>query len=133
VAGAQASGAARSLRVLVVDDDASIRLLCRVNLEAAGLVVDEAADGREALDVALATPPDVAVLDVMMPGLDGWQLAARFREHELTAGIPIVFLTALTGEAAEERAQDLGATYVSKPFNPLALPDIVARVAAAGG
>lgn len=118
-----------ALRVLVVDDDASIRLLCRVNLEAAGLRVDEAVDGHEAIGVALASPPDVALLDVMMPGIDGWQVAARLRAAEKTAGVAVVFLTALTGEAAEERARELGATYVSKPFNPLDLPAIVTRAA----
>jgi DNA-binding response OmpR family regulator len=119
----------RGLHVLVVDDDASIRLLCRVNLEAAGVRVDEAADGHEALDLALATPPDVALVDVMMPGLDGWQLAARLRESEQTAGVGVVFITALTGDAAEARARELGGTYVPKPFDPLELPAIVARAA----
>jgi DNA-binding response OmpR family regulator len=116
--------------VLVVDDDPSIRLLCRVNLEAAGLAVDEAADGREALESALASPPDVALLDVMMPGLDGWQVAAKLRASEETANVSVIFITAITGEAAEERARELGATYISKPFNPLDLPQIVERAAA---
>jgi len=118
-----------ALRVLVVDDDPSIRLLCRVNLEAAGLVVDEAADGRSALEAALASPPDVALLDVMMPGLDGWELAAKLRESEATAKVGVVFITAVTGEAARERAGSLGAVYVSKPFDPLELPSIVKRAA----
>jgi DNA-binding response OmpR family regulator len=117
------------LRVLVVDDDPSIRLLCRVNLEAAGLEVDEAADGQEALAAALASPPPVALVDVMMPGLDGWQLAARLRDDERTAGVVVVFITAMTGEAAETRARELGASYISKPFNPLELPGIVERLA----
>jgi CheY-like chemotaxis protein len=121
------------LRVLVVDDDASIRLLCRVNLEAAGLLVDEAADGSEAIEAALETPPDVAVLDVMMPGIDGWQVAARLRDSEPTSRVAVVFLTAMTGAVARERAHDLGATYVSKPFNPLELADIVVRAAGVSG
>jgi CheY-like chemotaxis protein len=115
--------------VLVVDDDPSIRLLCRVNLEAAGHLVDEAADGHEAIEAALEAPPDVALLDVMMPGLDGWQVAARLRDNEPTANVAVVFLTAMTGVGARERARDLGATYVSKPFNPLELADIVVRAA----
>jgi len=115
--------------VLVVDDDPSIRLLCRVNLEAAGLVVDEAADGKAALQAALASPPDVALVDVMMPGFDGWELAARLRESEQTANVGVVFITAVTGEPARERARSLGAAYVSKPFDPLELPAIVARAA----
>jgi CheY-like chemotaxis protein len=123
------SRAGAGLRVLVVDDDPSIRLLCRVNLEAAGHLVDEAADGREAIEAALDAPPDVAVLDVMMPGIDGWQVAARLRDSEPTANVAVVFLTAMTGAGARERAEDLGATYVSKPFNPLELADIVVRAA----
>ncbi|MGH2934181.1 MAG: response regulator [Gaiellaceae bacterium] len=121
--------AGEGLRVLVVDDDPSIRLLCRVNLEAAGVQVDEAADGQEALDAALAAPPDVALVDVMMPGLDGWELAEQLRADERTANVAVVFITAMTGEFAESRARELGATYISKPFNPLELPRVVERLA----
>ena len=117
--------------MLVVDDDPSIRLLCRVNLEAAGVVVEEAVDGLAALEAALESPPDVALVDVMMPGLDGWELAARLRASERTAAIGVVFITALAGEPARKRARELGGTYVSKPFDPLELPAIVARAAAA--
>ena len=120
-----------ALRVLVVDDDPSIRLLCRVNLEAAGLVVEEAPDGIAAVEAALESPPDVALLDVMMPGLDGWEVAERLSASERTANVSVVFITALTGEAARERARELGATYISKPFNPLELAAIVERAAAA--
>lgn len=115
--------------MLVVDDDDSIRLLCRVNLEAAGVQVEEAADGRAALDAALASPPDVAFVDVMMPGLDGWQLAEQLRDNEETANVAVVFITAMTGDSAESRARELGASYISKPFNPLELPRIVERLA----
>ena len=122
--------AAEALRVLVADDEQPIRLLCRVNLEADGLAVTEAADGRQALELALAEPPDVAVLDVMMPHLDGWQVAERLRLDERTAGIPLVFLTAVSGAAARERALHANALYVAKPFNPVDLPAIVRRAAA---
>ena len=62
-------------RVLVIDDEAPIRLLCRVNLEAEGIEVLEAADGRSGLNLAREQHPDVVLLDVMMPGLDGWRVA----------------------------------------------------------
>jgi len=81
-------------RVLVIDDEAPIRLLCRVNLEAEGMEVLEAADGPSGLATARAETPDVILLDVMMPGLDGWRVAEELLDDESTQGIPIVFLTA---------------------------------------
>ena len=81
-------------RVLVIDDEAAIRLLCRVNLEADGMKVEEAADGRSGLDLARQSRPDVILLDVMMPGLDGWQVAEELVNDDRTREIPIVFLTA---------------------------------------
>ncbi|HEV8688023.1 MAG TPA: response regulator, partial [Gaiellaceae bacterium] len=81
-------------KVLVIDDEAPIRLLCRVNLEAEGMDVSEAADGPSGLEKARAETPDVILLDVMMPGLDGWRVAEQLLDDPLTSGIPIVFLTA---------------------------------------
>src|SRR3712207_4352492 len=81
-------------RVLVVDDEAPIRLLCRVNLEAEGMEVLEAADGVEGVEAARERHPDVILLDVMMPGMDGWQVAERLVEDEATTHIPLIFLTA---------------------------------------
>src|SRR5262252_9089539 len=81
------------VRVLVIDDEAPIRLLCRVNLEAEGIAVLEAADGTAGLELARGEQPDVVLLDVMMPGLDGWSVAEELLEDELTQGIPIIFLT----------------------------------------
>src|SRR5437870_4380543 len=86
--------AADQTRVLVIDDEAPIRLLCRVNLEAEGIHVLEAADGTTGLDLARAEQPDVVLLDVMMPGLDGWRVAEELLEDDRTRGIPIIFLTA---------------------------------------
>jgi CheY-like chemotaxis protein len=115
------------MRVLVADDERPIRLLCRVNLELEGMRVVEAADGREAVELALADPPDVAVLDVAMPGLDGWQVADRLRAEESTQSVAVVFLTAMTGPAAERAAKERGAVFVAKPFNPLDLAVVVRR------
>src|SRR5207249_12249962 len=84
----------RAPRVLVIDDEPPIRLLCRVNLEAEGMEVLEAADGPSGLESARTSMPDVILLDVMMPGLDGWQVAEELLEDERTSGIAIVFLTA---------------------------------------
>src|SRR5205814_2284132 len=79
---------------LVIDDEAPIRLLCRVNLEAEGMDVIEAADGPSGVEKARDEGPDVILLDVMMPGLDGWRVAVQLLEDERTTGIPIIFLTA---------------------------------------
>ena len=120
-------------RVLVIDDEAPIRLLCRVNLEAENMEVLEAADGPSGLEQARASDPDVILLDVMMPGLDGWQVAEQLLEDEATRSIPIVFLTARAEFRDRARGLDLGGIdYVTKPFNPLELAplvrDMLARV-----
>ena len=81
-------------RVLVIDDEAPIRLLCRVNLEAEGMAVLEASDGPSGLVKAREELPDVVLLDVMMPGLDGWGVAEALLEDGETSSIPIIFLTA---------------------------------------
>src|SRR5204862_5633482 len=109
-------------RVLVIDDEAPIRLLCRVNLEAEGMEVLEAADGPSGLERARTSLPDVILLDVMMPGLDGWQVAEELLEDERTRSIPVVFLTARAEARDRARAPDLaGLDYVPKPLNPVEL------------
>src|ERR671925_311920 len=95
-------------RVLVVDDEEAIRLLCRVNLEAEGMSVDEAADGHSGLERARTGSPDVILLDVMMPGLDGWQVAEELVGDERTRQIPIVFLTARADFRDRERGLEAG-------------------------
>jgi len=113
-------------RVLVIDDEGPIRLLCRVNLEAAGMVVHEAEDGVTGIEVARRETPDVILLDVMMPGLDGWQVAEELIGDERTRSIPIVFLTARAEARDRARGLDLGGIdYVTKPFNPVELAPLV--------
>jgi two-component system, OmpR family, alkaline phosphatase synthesis response regulator PhoP len=113
------------LRVLVVDDDPAVRLVCRVNLEAEGFHVAEAASGAEALKQCLADPPDVLILDVMMPSLSGWEVAQRIRNDGASRDVRIIFLTALTSDQARQRADIYGGTFLAKPFDPLALPRII--------
>ena len=118
-------------RVLVIDDDAPIRLLCRVNLEAEGMSVLEAADGPSGLDTARKERPDVVLLDVMMPGLDGWRVAEHLLEDERTNEIPIIFLTARAEFRDRARGLDIGGVdYVTKPFNPLELAPLVRELLA---
>ena len=119
-------------KVLVIDDEAPIRLLCRVNLEAEGLEVIEAPDGPSGLDIAEREQPDVVLLDVMMPGLDGWSVAERLLESEATGHIPVVFLTARADLRDRARGIDLGGLdYITKPFNPVELASLVSRVVSA--
>jgi len=120
-------------RVLVIDDEAPIRLLCRVNLEAEGMAVLEASDGSSGLELARTERPDVVLLDVMMPELDGWSVAADLLDDERTNEIPIIFLTARAELRDRARGLDIGGVdYVTKPFNPLELAplvrDLLARI-----
>ena len=116
-------------RVLVIDDEAPIRLLCRVNLEAEQMEVLEAADGPSGLEKARAEIPDVILLDVMMPGLDGWNVAQQLLEDANTSGIPIIFLTARAEFRDRARGLDIGGVdYITKPFNPLELAPLVQRL-----
>jgi DNA-binding response OmpR family regulator len=113
-------------RVLIIDDEAPIRLLCRVNLEAEGMEVLEAADGPAGLELARDELPDVILLDVMMPGLDGWRVAEQLIDDSTTTEIPIVFLTARAEFRDRARGIDIGGVeYITKPFNPVELADLV--------
>ena len=118
-------------RVLVVDDEAPIRLLCRVNLEVEGMEVVEASDGPSGLAAARERQPDVVLLDVMMPGLDGWRVAEELLDDPETRGIPIIFLTARAELRDRARGLDLGGLdYVTKPFNPVELAPLIREVLA---
>jgi DNA-binding response OmpR family regulator len=112
--------------VLVIDDAGPIRLLCRVNLEAAGIEVHEAEDGPSGVEAARREQPDVILLDVMMPGMDGWEVFGVLLEDDETAKIPIVFLTARAELRDQARGLELGGVdYVTKPFDPLELAPMV--------
>jgi DNA-binding response OmpR family regulator len=114
------------MRTLIVDDEAPIRLLCKVNLEAEGIEVLEAGDGVTGLELARAEKPDAILLDVMMPGLDGWNVAEQLLADESTSAIPIIFLTARADLRDRVRGMDAGGLdYITKPFNPLELATVV--------
>ena len=118
--------------VLIIDDEAPIRLLCRVNLEAEGMEVVEAADGQAGLEAARERIPDVVLLDVMMPGLDGWAVAEELIRDDRTKGVPIVFLTARADLRDRARGMDVGGVdYITKPFNPVELASVVRGVVGA--
>jgi DNA-binding response OmpR family regulator len=118
-------------RVLVVDDEAPIRLLCRVNLEAEGMTVLEAADGVAGVEAARAERPDVILLDVMMPGMDGWQVAESLVDDQATSHIPLIFLTARAELRDRAKGLELGGVdYITKPFNPVELAAVVENLLA---
>jgi DNA-binding response OmpR family regulator len=119
------------MRVLVADDEPPIRLLCQVNLAVAGIGVLQAEDGEEALALARAEAPDLILLDLMMPRLDGWTVAEELAADKRTSDIPVVFLTARATTTDRRRAEELGALgYVLKPFDPVGLAPLVAGVVA---
>ena len=112
-------------RVLVVDDDAALADVVARYLRREGFEVDYAQDGATGLDRALATLPDLVVLDLMMPGMDGFEVCRRLRR---ATAIPVVMLTALGEENDRITGLDLGADdYVTKPFSP---GELAARVRA---
>jgi two-component system chemotaxis response regulator CheY len=116
--------------VLVVDDDPFVRKLIATTLEdVAEFELHEAADGVEALDVALRERPSLVFLDVDMPRLDGIEACRRMRAEDTSAGATIVMLTAAHGDSVERRAEDAGADlFLTKPFSPLELLRLVDRL-----
>jgi CheY-like chemotaxis protein len=115
--------------VLLVDDEQAIRTICRVNLEGDGLAVNEATNGAEALEAVRRQRPSLVLLDVMMPGVDGWNVAEQLAADDETREIPVVFLSARAALEDRLRAQELGAVgYVVKPFDPLELAGMVRSV-----
>jgi len=109
-------------RVMIVDDEDEIRELCRVNLEFDNFEVLEAPDGPTALELAHGEPVDLILLDLMMPGMDGWEVLSRLKEDPVTAEIPVVLLTAKGDERDQMRGWEEGILdYVQKPFNPVTL------------
>jgi DNA-binding response OmpR family regulator len=105
--------------VLVADDDEDILELVSFRLERAGYEVVTARDGAAALATAQETRPDLAVLDVMMPGLNGYEVTQRLRADDATRDIPVILLTARVQEADVNRGFEAGADdYLRKPFSP---------------
>ena len=118
-------------RVLVVDDDPSIRLVCSTNLQLDGYQVLEAANGQEGLELALDHVPDVVLLEISMPVLDGFGLAAALQENERTRELPLIFLTAEDDPLIRAKAFETGAHgVIAKPFDPSAVTTFIQRVVA---
>jgi two-component system chemotaxis response regulator CheY len=113
--------------VLIVDDDPSIRKLVATTLEdVAGFELVEAADGDEALELAREDAPAIVLLDIDMPGIDGFEACRRLRAQPQTADATVVMLTAAADEEAERAAEEAGADlFITKPFSPLELLRLV--------
>lgn len=123
------------MRILIIDDEADVRRIASLSLVHVGRhQVLEASSGSEGLAMAAAQRPDVIMLDVMMPAMDGPATLAALRGQESTRDIPVVFVTARAMPAEVERLCRLGARGVlTKPFNAMALPAELARVLSAAG
>ena len=117
-------------RVLVVDDEPDVLLLCRLNLEQQGFDVLEASNGRSALDLLQQGRPDVVVLDLMMPGMNGYEVLEAIRADEQFRATPILVLTAKSLQADRDRTAAMGASaFLTKPFLPSELCDLVRSLA----
>jgi CheY-like chemotaxis protein len=106
-------------RVLVIDDEPDVLLLCRLNLQQHGRELLEASEGSRALELARERHPDVIVLDLMLPGMNGFDVLETLKRDASTSDIPVVVLTAKSLRADRERSQELGASgFLTKPFLP---------------
>jgi two-component system, OmpR family, response regulator len=107
-----------ALRVLVVDDEPDIRTVVRATLERHGCAVAEAESGRKVVSYARKHRADIVLLDITMPGVDGYEALAALQGNKRTCDIPIAMLTAMSDMSAIQRAIDAGATgYLTKPFS----------------
>ncbi len=116
-------------RIMIVDDQPSIRGVLRLALQEAGAVVSEAPDGEAAVRLTHTEAPELLLLDLAMPGMDGWQVLLQLRQSPHTATIPVVLETSAEDYATYERARNLGvAAFVSKPFRLLELIETCRRI-----
>jgi DNA-binding response OmpR family regulator len=117
-----------SERILVIDDDADVVQFVRLSLAREGYEVVTALDGAAGLRLALETPPDLVLLDILMPDIDGLELLSRLRVNPATTNVPVVLLTARADAHDRVRGLELGADdYITKPFD---IEELVARVGA---
>jgi len=110
-------------RILIVDDDDRLREFVRVNLEMEGYSVREAASAEEGLSALDDEPPDLILLDVMMPQVDGWEMLRRVQERHGVGSIPVVMFSGKVDDAAGEAAERGASAFIGKPFDPQQLID----------
>jgi DNA-binding response OmpR family regulator len=118
------------MRILVVEDQDSIRRMIEALVTARGHQVTAVSSGAKAIDVAITQPPDLVLLDLMLPGqFDGFEVCRRLRSDDATKNVPVVIISALDDADSRAKATDAGATsYYSKPFSPIALLKEIERL-----
>ena len=113
-------------RILIADDDPVILRLIQVNLELEGYEVITANNGEEAVAQAKAENPDLVILDIMMPRLDGYQACEQLKSSDDTKDIPVIFLSAKAQQGDIDKGRSFGvAAYLTKPFDPTELLEVV--------
>jgi DNA-binding response OmpR family regulator len=106
-------------RILIVDDEEDLRKMLRFRLESVGYEVDEAIDGQEGLDKARSCIPDLMILDLMLPKLDGYKVCRMLKFDERYKHMPIIMFTARAQKRDEQLSREMGAdAYITKPFEP---------------
>ena len=116
---AQVNRKTKSQDALVVEDDASLNELIGAYVELAGMGYRRALDGTTALHEAQRRPPNLVILDIMLPDIDGFEVCRRLKAHEQTRSVPVVMLTALSQEENRRKGMECGAVdYMVKPFDP---------------
>ena len=114
--------------VLIIEDEKLIIVSTQMVLEAAGFRVESAMNGEDGIAKAKKAAPDLILLDIMMPGIDGWETLTRLKREEATSGIPVVIFTAREHTKGHQKSADLGAAdYFRKPFEPDELIDLVEK------
>ncbi len=116
-------------KVLVIDDERALAELLQVNLELEGFVVSKAYSGIEGLNKLPTEKPDIIMLDVRMPGLDGFEICRRLKADPATKDIPVIMLSAFAQQTDIQKGMDAGATdYVKKPFDVVKVVDLIKKI-----
>ena len=116
-------------KILVVEDEPEIRILVKTILEKAGYSVVEAEDGEAALRLVNEEEPDLVLLDVMIPCIEGWEVCRRIRENEATRRLPIIMVTVRTTDEDIQRSVECGANaHINKPFDQKELLDTIKKL-----
>lgn len=114
--------------VLIIEDEKLIIVSTQMVLEAAGFRVESATNGEDGINKARAQSPDLILLDIMMPGIDGWETLTRLKRDQATAGIPVVIFTAREHSRGHQKSTEMGAAdYFRKPFEPDELIELVEK------
>jgi DNA-binding response OmpR family regulator len=114
--------------VLIIEDEKLIIVSTQMVLEAAGFRVESATNGEDGIAKAKSQAPDLILLDIMMPGIDGWETLTRLKRDAATAGIPVVIFTAREHSRGHQKSAEMGAAdYFRKPFEPDELIELVEK------